>query len=198
MFGVGDMPEKLTKKQEKFVAELLKGKSQHDAYKAAYDTSRMKDSSIDVNASKLAKSAKVALRLEQLRTKVEKRAEEQTVMSAVEVLKEIEKIAKGDVSDYLSFRTALTIIGHDKETGEPIVDYAPIIDLKDSRDVDTKNIQEVSLGANGSFKFKMYSRETALYKLLDLYGTKAVDAAKLQLMRERLDMDKDVNGKKFW
>jgi len=192
------MSEKLTKKQEKFIAELLRGKSQHDAYKAAYDTSRMKDSSIDVNASKLAKNAKVALRLEQLRTKVEKRAEEATVMSAVEVLREIEKIAKGDISDYLSFRTAMTLIGHDKETGEPIVDYAPVIDLKDSRTVDTKNVQEVSLGANGSFKFKMYSREAALYKLLDLYGVKAVEEAKLKLMRERLDLDKDLAESKKW
>ena len=192
------MSEKLTKKQEKFIAELLRGKSQHDAYKAAYDTSRMKDSSIDVNASKLAKNAKVALRLEQLRTKVEKRAEEATVMSAVEVLREIEKIAKGDISDYLSFRTAMTLIGHDKETGEPIVDYAPVIDLKDSRTVDTRNVQEVSLGANGSFKFKMYSREAALYKLLDLYGVKAVEEAKLKLMRERLDLDKDLAESKKW
>ena len=192
------MPERLTKKQEKFVSELIKGKSQREAYKAAYDTSRMKDSSVDVNASKLVKSAKVAQRLEELRTKVERKAEEKAVMSAVDVLREIEKIAKGDISDYLSFRTALTVIGRDKETREPIIDYAPIVDLKDSHTVDTKNIQEVSLGANGSFKFKMYSREAALYKLLELYGTKAVDEAKLQLMRERLDMDREINEKKYW
>jgi phage terminase small subunit len=192
------MPERLTKKQEKFVSELIKGKSQREAYKAAYDTSRMKDSSVDVNASKLAKSAKVAQRLEELRTKVERKAEEKAVMSAVDVLREIEKIAKGDIADYLSFRTEKAIVGHDEETGEQIIRYVPIVDLKDSRTVDTKNIQEVSLGANGSFKFKMYSREAALYKLLDLYGTKAVDAAKLQLMRERLEMDKDINGKKYW
>ena len=191
------MSEKLTKKQEKFIAELLKGKSQHDAYRAAYDTSRMKDSSIDVNASKLAKSAKVALRLGQLRTKVEKRAEEKAVMSAVEALREIESIAKGDISDYLDFRTEKTVVGHN-ENGTPIFDYAPIVDVKDSRTVDTKNIQEVSLGANGSFKFKMYSREAALYKLLDLYGVKAVEKAKLQLMKERLELDKDTASKKYW
>lgn len=192
------MPERITKKQEKFVSELIKGKSQREAYKAAYDTSKMKDSSVDVNASKLVKSAKVAQRLEELRTKVERKAEEKAVMSAVDVLREIEKIAKGDIADYLSFRTEKAIVGHDDETGEQIIGYVPIVDLKDSRIVDTKNIQEVSLGSNGSFKFKMYSREAALYKLLDLYGTKAVDAAKLQLMRERLEMDKDINGKKYW
>lgn len=192
------MPEKLTQRREKYIRELIKGKSQREAYKAAFLCGKQSDKTIDEKACRLLKVPEVRARYDELRGKVESKAEEQAVMSAVEVLKEIESIAKGDISDYLAFRTAKTVIDHDKDTGEPIIDYAPIIDLKDSTTVDTKNIQEVSLGANGSFKFKMYSREAALYKLLDLYGTKAVDAAKLQLMKERLDMDKDINGKKYW
>lgn len=198
MFGVGGMPEKLTQRREKYIRELIKGKSQREAYKAAFLCGKQSDKTIDEKACRLLKIPAVRARYDELRGKVERKAEEQAVMSAVEVLREIESIAKGDISDYLSFRTEKTVVTYDKETGEPIIGYAPVVDLKDSRDVDTKNIQEVSLGANGSFKFKMYSREAALYKLLDLYGTKAVDAARLQLMRERLEMDKDINGKKYW
>jgi len=58
---------KLTAKQEGFVLSILEGKSQVDAYKANYDCSKMKDDAIYVNASKLTKNAKVALRLEGLR-----------------------------------------------------------------------------------------------------------------------------------
>jgi len=58
---------KLTDKQERFVQELIKGKSQREAYKTAYNAEKMSDSAIDVNASKLLKNTKVALRLNELR-----------------------------------------------------------------------------------------------------------------------------------
>jgi len=44
--------KKLTAKQEKFVQELIKGKSQREAYKAAYNAKNMSENSIDVEASK--------------------------------------------------------------------------------------------------------------------------------------------------
>lgn len=192
------MSEELTPKQEKFVCELIKGKSQRAAYKAAYDAENMADATIDSHACRLLKKDKVTARYNELKNKVEDKAEKQAVMSALEVLKEIEGIARSDISEYLAFRTEQTVVGYDKKTGKPIMGYAPIVDLKDSRTVNTKNIQEVSLGANGSFKFKMYSREVALYKLLDLHDVKAVEKAKLQLARERLELDKDNAEKKDW
>jgi phage terminase small subunit len=190
--------ERLTAKQERFVQEIIKGKSQREAYKIAYDANGMADSTIDASASRMLRNVKVKDRYEQLQNKVITKAEEQSLMTVTEVLKEIESIAKDDISRYLDFRTEMTLVGRDKETGEPIFDYAPIVELKDSRKIDTKNVQEVSLGANGSFKFKTYCRDTALYKLLDLYGTNAVEQAKLQLMRERLDLDKDTAESKKW
>lgn len=192
------MAERLTAKQEKFVHGLLKGKSQREAYRAAYDAEKMSDAAVDVAACNLLKNHKVALRYDTLHTKVVAKAEEQAIMSAVEVLKEIESIAKGDISEYLSFRTEKTVVGHDRETGEPIIEYAPVVDVKDSATVDTKNIQEVTLGANGSFKFKMYSRDTALYKLAELYGIDVLKKAKQKLAEERFEHDKDIAGKRYF
>ena len=188
----------LTEKQEKFIYGLLKGKSQREAYKAAYNAQNMSDSVIDVKASELLKNGKVAVRFEELRGKVVAKAEEQAVMSAVEVLKEIESIAKDNISNYLEFRTEKTVVGHDRETGDPIVEYAPIVDMKDSRGIDTKNISEVSIGANGSFKFKMYCRDTALYKLAELYGLDVLKKAKQKLAEERLEHDIEIDGKRYW
>ena len=46
---------KLTQKQEKYVQELIKGKSQREAYKASYNAKKMSDNSIDREASLLLK-----------------------------------------------------------------------------------------------------------------------------------------------
>ena len=57
---------KLTTKQENFAQGLVAGLSQRDAYKQAYKTDRMKDSTINVKASELAKDGKVTVRYREL------------------------------------------------------------------------------------------------------------------------------------
>ena len=57
----------LTAKQESFALAIVNGKSQADAYREAYDTSKYKDNAIHVNASKLVSNANVALRIAELR-----------------------------------------------------------------------------------------------------------------------------------
>ena len=63
---VGVQMSKLTPKQEKFVQELIKGASQREAYKAAYNTSKWKDSSVDIEACKLFNNTKVLQRYNEL------------------------------------------------------------------------------------------------------------------------------------
>ena len=55
----------LTSKQEKFIAELLKGNSASDSYRASYNAKGMKASAIHVEASKLKSNPKIAQRLKQ-------------------------------------------------------------------------------------------------------------------------------------
>jgi phage terminase small subunit len=62
----------LTAKQEAFVQNIIQGMSQADAYRSAYNTKRMSDNSIYVNASKLMADAKVAQRLSELRNELAK------------------------------------------------------------------------------------------------------------------------------
>ena len=57
---------KLTTKQELFVQNLVAGQSQRQAYKSAYNTDRMSEQAIDVQASKLIKDPKVTLRYREL------------------------------------------------------------------------------------------------------------------------------------
>lgn len=190
------MSESLTKKQEAFVQGLIKGKSQREAYKAAYSAEKMSDSTIDSHASRLLKDDKVRARYDKLKGKVVAKAEEQTIMSVMDVLRELESIAKDDISNYLDFRTEKTLVGY--EDGEPIFDYRTIVELKDSRTINTKNISEVSIAANGAFKFKMYDRQSAINKLLEVYGENAIAKAKQKLAEERFAHDKDIDSKRYW
>lgn len=57
---------KLTTKQELFVQQLIAGQSQRQAYKEVYNAEKMTDVAIDVQASKLLKNPKVALRYREL------------------------------------------------------------------------------------------------------------------------------------
>lgn len=67
------MPNGLTLKQEKYVQELIKGKSQREAYKAAYNAKNTSDKAIDVEASQLLKTGKVKTRYNELMDKREQR-----------------------------------------------------------------------------------------------------------------------------
>ena len=60
----------LTPKQEEFAKAIVSGMNQADAYRSAYDTKRMSDNSVYVNASKLMANAKVALRIKELRDQI--------------------------------------------------------------------------------------------------------------------------------
>lgn len=60
----------LTPKQEKFCQGIVKGLSQADAYRDAYNCENMSDDAIYVNACKLAKDTKIMLRVDELRRTV--------------------------------------------------------------------------------------------------------------------------------
>ena len=56
----------LTQRQEKFVRALIAGKSQRQAYKEAYNATKMKDETIDTRACELLKNSKVKARYDEL------------------------------------------------------------------------------------------------------------------------------------
>lgn len=79
----------LTPKQEKFVQELIKGKSQRQAYKSAYGCVNWKDSSIDRKACELFGNVKVKARYEELLEKGRKNSlwtRERAINELIEML----------------------------------------------------------------------------------------------------------------
>lgn len=83
----------LTPKQEIFVASLVKGNSQRQAYIEAYpNAAKWKEESIDSKASNLLKRDKVWTRYEELL----KKAEDESILTAVERKRWLTSVIKGE------------------------------------------------------------------------------------------------------
>ena len=156
---------KLTDNQERFVQELIKGKSQREAYRTAYPKCKATDKTVDEKASKLFKVDKVRTRYDEIHDRLIQEAEDECIVDAKEVLRELKRIGFADIKDYLSFRTEKQLVGIDKDTGEEVFDYGQIIQMLNSDEVDGRVIQEVSISAKGVFTFKLYDKMAALDKL---------------------------------
>ena len=91
----------LTAKQEKFVKNLIKGMSQREAYKNSYNAKNMKDKTIDNKASKLFKKDEVRARYEKLQEK----AEDKAIMSAIERKKWLTQIINGEIKEDVPLMT---------------------------------------------------------------------------------------------
>ena len=88
--------KKLTLKQEKFCQEYVKnGGNASAAYRASYDTKRLKQESVNRLAYELMQNIKITSRIESL----QKAAQKRTEITIDRVLKEIAAIAFVDASD---------------------------------------------------------------------------------------------------
>ena len=93
----------LTDKQERFVQELIKGKSQREAYRIAYPTSlKWSDKTVDETACRLFNKPKVHARYDQLHDRLVKEAEDDCIVDAKMVLKELANIAFANVTDFVN------------------------------------------------------------------------------------------------
>lgn len=85
--------QKLTAQQEKFAQAIaLEDMNQADAYRSAYNTSKMTDEVIWVKASELANSGKVSVRIAELR----KQAMTPKVMNAQKRREKLTELAESD------------------------------------------------------------------------------------------------------
>lgn len=127
------------------------------SYRVAYPDCNS-DESAAVNASRLLRNAKINAYIEQRMKEREMRTE----ITQDKVLYELAKIGFADIGDYVDYRTVPTVTDELDDEGNPIIDYKPVVNMKDSKEVDTSVVQEVSLSNDGSFKFKLHDKQKAL------------------------------------
>lgn len=183
----------LTVNQEKFVQELIKGKSQREAYRIAYPKSlKWTDNAVDVNASKMFNNAKVKLRFNEINDRLVKEAEDECIVEAKDVLKELGRIAFADVTDYANIVTIPRVKSvYNNETGDYEYkddpdDLEQIVVLKDT--VDMKKHQSAPIK---SIKQGRYGIEIELYpkdKSLELLGRH------LGMFKDKLEVSGQVNN----
>lgn len=102
----------LTPKQEKFVQGIIEGKSQADAYRAAYNTKNMTDKTIREEASRLMSDPNVSAMAKELRNQVKV----STIMSAQERMEWLTDLIKNTNEGTTDRLRAIDIIN--KMTGE--------------------------------------------------------------------------------
>lgn len=95
----------ITDKQEKFVQAIITGMSQREAYRSAYPKSKnWADNVVDVKASELLKNGKVLVRYNELHGRLIKEAEDECIVSAKEVLRELKNIVMTDTNEIVELR----------------------------------------------------------------------------------------------
>lgn len=88
-----------------------------------------------------------------------------TEITADKVLEEYAKLGFSDVSDYLEVVTERVLVGHDKETGEPISDISQFVLMKDTANIPKNKlaaISEIKQAKDGSISFKLHDKKGAL------------------------------------
>lgn len=158
---------KLTDKQRIFANEYLATPDLNatKAYKKAYPNVK-KDETAAVNGNRLLRNAKVKEYIQKRMKEREKRTE----ITQDRVLKELADIAFDDIKNYLSF--------HTDENGDIRVK------VKNSNEIDTKNISEISIGKDGQFKFKLYCKDNALIQL----------GKHLGMFKDKLEVTGNINN----
>jgi phage terminase small subunit len=112
---------------------------------------------------------------------------EKNMVTAERVINELAKIAFSDIKDYLSFRTEKVECDKpetDENNQQTMYKYKIIIETKDGKEVDGTVINEVSLSKDGTFKFKLYDKLSALEKLgktLGIFVEKIEHSGKLEM-----------------
>jgi phage terminase small subunit len=80
---------KLTPKQEAFCQAICDGKNQSDAYRHAYNASKMKPETVQVKASELMANGMVTVRVQELKSKLENKqlwTRERSINKAIEAI----------------------------------------------------------------------------------------------------------------
>jgi len=95
------MPRIKSQKREDFAQHYALHGKPADAYRHAFDTSRMKPNTIYVKASELLRDGKVQVRIEELQAIAAEQADEQFKMDSAWLLNRLQEVDQLDIADIL-------------------------------------------------------------------------------------------------
>ena len=143
--------KKLTRNQELFCQEIVRGTSQADAYRTAYNTKNMKAAAIYVEACRLVDNPNIALRISALA----KLTEQDFVIEVSDLLKEAARVAFSDVRNIMKGGKLLRPDQLDEDTA--------------------RAISGVKFNKDGSIEYKFWDKNSAVERLFKHKGLFAID-----------------------
>lgn len=157
----------LTPKQEAFVRAYIETGNASEAYRRAYDASRMKDSTVHVKASELLADGKITVRLNEIQAIHQKRHE----VTVDRIIAELAKIGFADIRKAVKWHGSLIEEEDNPDGGDVVViktTYSNRVSLVSSDDVDDDTaaaIAEVSQSPTGGLKIKLHDKQAALVNM---------------------------------
>lgn len=149
----------LTAKQERFVQELVKGKSQREAYKAAYDADGMLDKTIDSKAYLEFKKEHIRARYDELLKESIKPDVDDAVEIRRMIVEQEKAIAMANFGDLVTIQLS--------EDGKKMV---AIPKPEGLQNFDMRAVQEMRYDSRGNLILKLYDKQGAINTLRDMYG----------------------------
>ena len=166
----------LTPKQEKFITELLKGKSQREAYKAAYNTSKWTDKSIDEAACRLLRNSKVNSRYTELREAMFQKGVDDAESIRKMIIEQEKAILNANMGDLFDVQA--------DEAGECLVS----VPKGDLSKFDMRAVKSYKYDARGRLILELFDKQQAVAHLKDLYGlSKEEEKEDIQIILQKAD-----------
>ena len=157
---------KLTIKQENFCNYYIESGNASEAYRRAFSCDKMKDESINVNASKLLSDTKIALRVKELQDELQNRSD----ISKEEAVKELTNIVRVNPLDYIEISPDEQI--EVKENGDIISSNKQTVLVKDLSELTAEQqrcIKSIS-PVRGGIKIEFESKISAIDRLSKMLG----------------------------
>lgn len=147
----------LTLKQEKFVEELIKGKSQREAYKSSYNAKRMKDNTIDRKASLLFKKPEVKARYEEMLLECIKDDVDDAEAIRKEIIEQEKAIIRANIGDLFDVMPA--------PDGKSMIS----VPKQDISHFDMRAVKAYNYDRKGRLILELYDKQPAIKALIELY-----------------------------
>lgn len=140
---------KLSIKQENFCNKYIECGNASEAYRHAYECSKMKEETVNENASRLLKSSKVTARINDLQTELKSKSD----ITKERILSELEAIIDAKITDYLDFDgTFIKFKSFEKLTEKQV-----------------KAIESIKEGRNG-IELKLYGKSWTIERICKMLG----------------------------
>lgn len=159
--------KKLTIKQEKFCNKYLEYGNASEAYRFAYDCSRMTDKSIWEKASSLLADVKVAARVKELQTQLSKKE----LITKEEIVRLNLSIINADILDFVN----ADMVEENTEFGRRQVSSITFQDLKSLPPEKRRLIQSIKIDRSGCPVVELMDKSKAVETINRMLGYNAPD-----------------------